>query len=104
MELIRDFGKTWRGVLFALVIAVPAWLLGRQFEVVGGPVFAILLGMVLALLVPAEKGEPLADGIRFTSKKVLQYAVILLDPLYAAIGDYVLLDIVYPKTACNNYY
>ena len=78
MELVKDFGKTWRGVLFALVIAVPAWLLGKQFEVVGGPVFAILLGMVLALLVPAEKGEPLAAGIKFTSKKVLQYAVILL--------------------------
>ena len=78
MELVKDFGKTWRGVLFALVIAVPAWLLGKQFEVVGGPVFAILLGMVLALLVPAEKGESLAAGIKFTSKKVLQYAVILL--------------------------
>ena len=78
MELVKDFGKTWRGVLFALVIAVPAWILGKQFEVVGGPVFAILLGMVLALLVPAEKGEPLVAGIKFTSKKVLQWAVILL--------------------------
>ena len=78
MELMRDFGKTWRGVLFALVIAVPAWLLGKQFEVVGGPVFAILIGMVLALLVPGEKGEPLAAGVKFTSKKVLQWAVILL--------------------------
>ena len=78
MELVKDFGKMWKGVLFALAIAVPAWLLGRQFEVVGGPVFAILLGMVLALLVPGEKGEPLAAGVKFTSKKVLQYAVILL--------------------------
>lgn len=78
MELIRDFAKTWKGVLFALVIAVPAWLLGKQFEVVGGPVFAILIGMVLALLVPAEKGAPLAAGVKFTSKKVLQWAVILL--------------------------
>ena len=78
MELVKEFGKTWRGVLFALVIAVPAWLLGKQFEVVGGPVFAILIGMVLALLVPAEKGEPLQAGVKFTSKKVLQYAVILL--------------------------
>ena len=78
MELVKDFGKTWRGMLFALVIAVPAWLLGKQFEVVGGPVFAILFGMVLALLVPAEKGEPLQAGVKFTSKKVLQYAVILL--------------------------
>ena len=78
MELVKDFGKTWKGVLFALVIAMPAWFLGKQFEVVGGPVFAILIGMVLALLVPAEKGEPLAAGVKFTSKKVLQYAVILL--------------------------
>ena len=78
MELVKEFGKTWRGVLFALVIAVPAWLLGKQFEVIGGPVFAILIGMVLALLVPAEKGEPLQAGVKFTSKKVLQYAVILL--------------------------
>ena len=78
MELVKEFGKTWRGVLFALAIAVPAWLLGKQFEVIGGPVFAILIGMVLALLVPAEKGEPLQAGVKFTSKKVLQYAVILL--------------------------
>lgn len=78
MGLIKDFGKLWRGVLFALVVAVPAWLLGRRFEVVGGPVFAILIGMVLALVVPGEKSEPLSAGIRFTSKKVLQWAVILL--------------------------
>ena len=78
MELVRDFGKLWRGALFALAIAVPAWLLGKQFEVVGGPVFAILIGMVLALLVPGDKGEPLAAGVKFTSKKVLQWAVVLL--------------------------
>ena len=78
MELIKNFGKLWRGVLFALVVAVPAWLLGKRFEVVGGPVFAILIGMALALVVPGEKGEPLAAGVRFTSKKVLQWAVILL--------------------------
>ena len=78
MELIKNFGKMWKGVLFALAVAVPAWILGKRFEVVGGPVFAILIGMVLALLVPAEKGEPLAAGVKFTSKKVLQYAVILL--------------------------
>lgn len=78
MELVRNFGKTWRGVLFALAVAVPAWLLGKQFEVVGGPVFAILIGMALALVVPGEKGEPLQAGVKFTSKKVLQWAVILL--------------------------
>lgn len=78
MELVKNFGSMWKGVLFALVIAVPAWLLGKQFEVIGGPVFAILIGMVLALVVPERAGAPLQAGIKFTSKKVLQYAVILL--------------------------
>ena len=78
MELFKHFGSMWRGLLFCLVIAVPAWLLGKQFEVVGGPVFAILIGMVLALLVPAGASAPLQDGVKFTSKKILQYAVILL--------------------------
>ena len=78
MELVRDFRSTWRGVLFALAVAVPAWRRGWWFEVVGGPVFAILIGMALALAVPERAAEPLAAGVRFTSKKVLQYAVILL--------------------------
>ncbi|MDM8302786.1 YeiH family protein [Collinsella tanakaei] len=78
MELLKDFKGMWRGVLFALVIAVPAWLLGKQFEVIGGPVFAILIGMVLALVVPEAAGAPLQKGVKFTSKKILQYAVILL--------------------------
>lgn len=78
MELVRDFGKLWKGVVFALVIAVPAWFLGKRFEVVGGPVFAILIGMALALVVSDEKGAPLAAGVKFTSKKVLQWAVVLL--------------------------
>ena len=78
MELIKDFKGMWKGVLFCLIVAVPAWLLGRRFEVVGGPVFAILIGMVLALAVPARAGEPLQRGVKFTSKKILQYAVILL--------------------------
>ena len=78
MELIKDFKDMWKGVLFCLIVAVPAWLLGKRFEVVGGPVFAILIGMVLALAVPARAGEPLQRGVKFTSKKILQYAVILL--------------------------
>ena len=78
MELVKDLKGMWKGVLFCLAIALPAWLLGKQFEVIGGPVFAILIGMVLALVVPARAGEPLQKGVKFTSKKVLQYAVILL--------------------------
>lgn len=78
MELLRDFKDMWRGVALCLVIAVPAWFLGKRFDVIGGPVFAILIGMVLALFVRGKSAEPFAAGVKYTSKKVLQYAVILL--------------------------
>lgn len=73
LEFITD---KWRGILTCLLIAVPAWLLGQLLPVVGGPVFAILLGMLVALVWKDKGGA--AAGIAFTSKKVLQYAVILL--------------------------
>lgn len=44
------------GILLCLVVAVPAWLLGKRFEVVGGPVFAILIGMVIALFWKEQGG------------------------------------------------
>ena len=78
MQLANIVRERWKGVLFCLVIAVPATLLGKQIEVVGGPVFAILIGMVLALVFPKVRREPLAAGVTYTSKKILQYAVILL--------------------------
>ena len=37
------------GVLLCLVIAIPCWLLGKAFPIIGGSVFAILAGMVIAL-------------------------------------------------------
>ena len=78
MQLANFVRERWKGVLFCLIIAIPATLLGKQIEVVGGPVFAILFGMVLALVFPKNRREQLAAGVTYTSKKVLQYAVILL--------------------------
>lgn len=68
--------KTWRGVLACLAVAVPAWYLGKLIPVVGSPVFAILAGVVISVFWK-EKGHAGA-GIAFTSKKVLQCAVVLL--------------------------
>ncbi len=73
MEKIKKLAP---GLALCLVLAIPCWLLGKAFPVVGGPVFAILLGMVIALFY-REHGAAKA-GIAYTSKKVLQYAVILL--------------------------
>lgn len=68
--------KNAKGVLLCLLIAVPAWFLGTLFPVVGGPVFAILIGMAVTLVLKDKK--EVQPGIGFTSKKILQYAVILL--------------------------
>lgn len=73
MEFLK---KTAPGLLLCLILAVPSWLLGRAFPVIGGPVFAILAGMVVTMIL-RDKSRYQA-GITFTSKKILQYAVILL--------------------------
>ena len=65
-----------KGLLLCMVIAVPAWLLGRKFAVVGGPVISSLLGMVVGIFL--KNRAPFEAGIKFTSKKILQWAVILL--------------------------
>lgn len=67
------------GILLCLAIAVPAWLLVMfvpALEVIGAPVIAIIVGMILSLII--KKKDPFTSGIAFTSKKILQYAVILL--------------------------
>ena len=75
--MLADFIKAaGRGVALCLLIALPCWWLGKAFPIVGGPVFAILAGMLLTLLLPDK--SRLQKGIAFTSKKILQYAVILL--------------------------
>lgn len=68
--------ENFRGVLFCLLVAIVAWIPGKLVPVVGGPVFAIILGMILAQII--KKKEALQPGVKYTSKKVLQYAVILL--------------------------
>lgn len=65
-----------RGLILCLVIAVPSWFLGKEFPIIGGPVIAILLGMVITGFI--KKKEPYQSGITFCAKKILQYAVVLL--------------------------
>ena len=70
------FSDKWRGIILCAVLAVPCWFLGKLVPVVGAPVFAILLGMLVALVWPVQAA--FKSGVGFVSKKVLQYAVILL--------------------------
>jgi uncharacterized integral membrane protein (TIGR00698 family) len=64
------------GILLCLVIAVPAWLLGKLFPIIGGPIIAIIFGMIAAPLI--KNRERVGAGISFTSKYILQTAVVLL--------------------------
>ena len=68
--------KNVKGILLCLVLAIPCWFLGQAVPVVGGPVFGILAGMLITLLLKDK--TQFQSGITFLSKKVLQYAVILL--------------------------
>ena len=57
--------KRGKGILSCLAIALPAWLLGQQFPVVGGAVIAILQGIVIPL-VRKDKGAA-SPGIQWSS-------------------------------------
>lgn len=70
------FKERFSGLLLCFVLSIPAWVLGRFFPVIGGPVFAILFGMVIGMIIKDK--SKFDAGITYTSKKILQYAVILL--------------------------
>lgn len=73
---MSKISKLAPGVALCLIIALPSWLLGKKFPIVGGAVFAILIGMIIAIFY--QNRNKTKDGITYTSKKILQYAVILL--------------------------
>ena len=81
-----DFLKT-KGlgiVVAALVAAIATFLSGISvgsfsFEVIGAPVFAIIIGMIITAIMPDfASSNAMKSGVTFTSKKILQYAVIIL--------------------------
>ena len=73
-----EFKNKIKGMAVCLVLAVAAWFCGTCVDVVGGPVFGILFGMVLAVALRGHDAASLQPGIKFTSKYVLQAAVVFL--------------------------
>ena len=73
---MKNLNQLWKGLALSLLIAVPSYILGLRFPIIGGPVIAIIAGMIIAIFLKEKKA--FESGIRFTSKKVLQWAVILL--------------------------
>lgn len=64
------------GIAVSAALAAVCWFLGTAVPIVGGAVFAILAGMIIGVFWK-DKGLA-AAGIKFTSKKILQTAVVLL--------------------------
>lgn len=71
-------------VVCAVIAGIATFLSGLSIgsfslEVIGAPVFSIVIGMVItAVFSKFSSDERVKDGITFTSKKILQWAVIIL--------------------------
>jgi uncharacterized integral membrane protein (TIGR00698 family) len=66
------------GLAVTLLIAAAATGLGLLAPVVGGPVFAIILGVVAATIVKPLRSNALAPGYALASKGVLQLSIVVL--------------------------
>lgn len=74
-DVVKTLINKLPGIALAALIAIPAWLIGRSFPIIGSPVLGILFGMLLAFW---KRPAFFNDGISYTSKKLLQYSIILL--------------------------
>lgn len=63
------------GIIFAAGLALPATYLGNKFPIIGGPIFGIVIGLLLAL---GTKPESFDKGIGFTAKYAVPASVVLL--------------------------
>lgn len=64
------------GLLLVLVIAVAASRIGHLVPIVGGPISAILIGILIRLLIGLPSRTQ--TGVTFSGKRLLQLAIILL--------------------------
>lgn len=82
MRFIKEKGL---GILVCALIAGASTFLANQsignfsFEVIGAPVFSIIIGMVISAIFSSfSSNKKMKGGLTFTSKKILQWAVIIL--------------------------
>ena len=76
---MKQKNKLLPGSLLCLLIGAVAWVMANYIptvgKLIGGPVFAILLGMILAFW---KRPSAMDAGITFCSKKILQYSIIFI--------------------------
>ncbi|MCR4435870.1 MAG: YeiH family protein [Clostridiales bacterium] len=70
------FRRNIPGIALSFALALAAYWLGGKFPLVGGPVFGIVLGIIINNTL--GKPERTSEGVKFTSKKILQWAIVLL--------------------------
>lgn len=68
--------STLPGLGASLLIALIANALGKAMPIIGGAIFGILIGIVINNTI--KKPTSLGPGVHFVSKKVLQWAIIVL--------------------------
>ena len=85
-----------------LVIAIPAWILGNIFPVIGGAVIAILAGMIITVFL--KQKNAVTAGIKFTSKKspsMGSYIVRIRTESQRYCGDRASIPAHYPLYDCH---
>lgn len=79
MEQVKQRKHIGYGLALCVLIGAVAWGMAEFIpaagKLIGGPVFAIVIGMALAFLKRPAKVEP---GIQFAGKKILQYSIIFI--------------------------
>jgi len=86
---VIQLGRIIPGLLLCFGISIPSWLLGNAFPIIGSPVFGILSGIILSMIFPKllvtnfndeskSWSFTFEEGVKYTSKKILQYSIILL--------------------------
>ncbi|QGU96204.1 putative sulfate exporter family transporter [Clostridium bovifaecis] len=73
MSWMKEKGS---GILLCLVIAFIASFLGNMFPIIGGAVFGIVIGIIINNTL--GKPQNTAGGVSFASKKILQWAIVVL--------------------------
>lgn len=72
-------------VMFIAAVSAAAMLICKikissfSFDLIGAPVISIIFGMIISALLPSLKSNKnFSSAVKFTSKKILQWAVIIL--------------------------
>lgn len=73
---MKNIKECLPGIMLSFILALAADFLGKQFPIIGGAVFGIVLGSIINNF--WDKPKSAVKGITFTSKKILQWAIIVL--------------------------